>query len=221
MTLPPEQDPPPAEPPNSVPFEDESTPFLARFAETVKLALGNPQQLFSGLRGDDIGPPVLYGLIVVFIGSIFAAIWQVAWNMFFGGLAMLGGDAALGQVALSTGGTIVWLFLGPVVAVACMFLLSGAYHLLLMLFGGADRGFGITLRAVAYGGTPWLFNIVPCLGFPLAVVWCAVLVVYGACLGHRTDWWRATLAFAVLAGLCCCTPFGLLFVLVSLGATAL
>ena len=50
---------------SSVPFEDGSRPFAARLLETVKQAFAEPVRLFSNLSAADIGPPVVYAVIIV------------------------------------------------------------------------------------------------------------------------------------------------------------
>jgi hypothetical protein len=57
-------------------------------------------------------------------------------------------------------------------------------HLLLILFGGAKRGFRTTLRVVAYAQAPAVF----------CGVWSLVLYIIGLRAAHRTDAWRSALA---------------------------
>jgi hypothetical protein len=99
----------------------------------------------------------------------------------------------------------------PLFAVVSLFIGSAIFHLGLLLLGDGQRGFAITLRAVAYGCTPMLFAIVPICGSVIGGVWAFVLAIMGAAYGHRTEGWRATVAYFLPLIFCCCLAFGMLW----------
>jgi len=184
---------------NSVPFEDRSLPFSTRLFGTIKLAFSNPKELYSGMQTDDMGSPVLYAVIIGTIGGIFGAGWQ----LFFGSLGTIAERAGFEEFALHTGFVLFFMVLSPVFALIGLFITSGIYHLMLLLVGGAQRGFSITLRAVAYGLTPGLLGIVPFCGGIIGGLWSMVLTIMGAMYGQETDGWRATLAYFLPVIFCC------------------
>ncbi len=194
----------PPSPRSSVPFEDATIPFLERFLATVKLAFSNPVQLFSNMPESGIGPPLVYGVVVSSIGAVVGLVWQTM----FGGMATLFGGSGE-EFAVSTGLMVLIAILSPLFAALGIFIASGIFHLMLMLLGGANRGFETTLRAVCYGYTPNLLAIIPICGGLVGSVWSLVLVIMGAIYGHRTDGWRAVLAYFLPLIVCCCLAAGL------------
>jgi hypothetical protein len=186
-------------PGSSVPFEDPSLPFLTRLLNTVALAFSNPVRLFSNLPADDIGAPVLYQVI---IGTL--AVWLgLFWQVLIGGAFGLAGEFPPEAFVLNAGVRFVFAVFAPVFVVVGLFISSGIFHLMLLLFGDGARGFGVTIRAVAYGGTPALLGVVPFCGGIIGGVWGMVLQILGASYGHPTEGWRATLAFLMPAIFCC------------------
>ena len=152
--------PPPAVGGSSVPFDDTSQPLMSRLVETIKLAFSDPVRLFSNMPSEDIGPPVIYGTIT---GTI-TILASLAWQMMFGGLAALGEVGGGGEFAITTGILVMFAIFSPAFAVVGLFISAAIYHVVLLLFGAGRNGFGVTLRAVTYGGTPNLLSIVPFCG---------------------------------------------------------
>jgi hypothetical protein len=157
------------------------------------------------MPSEDIGAPVLYGLI---IGTI-AAVFTILWNMMFGGLLTIAENAAFDDFAIGTGFMFVWLIFSPVFVIVGLFIQSAIYHVMLMIVGGGRRGFGVTLRSVCYGSTPQLLGLVPICGSLVGGIWTMVLVIMAAIYGHRTDAWRVILAYFLPMIVCCCLAFWL------------
>ena len=63
---------------------------MTRFVETVKLGFSDPVRMFSSMPEENIGPPVLFGVIVGTIVSVIGCVYQIL----FGGLAWMGGARA-------------------------------------------------------------------------------------------------------------------------------
>jgi hypothetical protein len=195
---------------NTVPFEDTSKPLFQRFFQTVGMAFSNPMELFAGMPVGDLGAPLVYGVIV---GTI-AGLASIVTNMMFGGLAALGGGMEGREFAISTGLYVLFMFLTPVLVLIGLFVESALYHVALLILGDGQRGFSVTFRAIAYGGTPNLLIVVPLCGAVVGGIWAMVLVIIAGKLAHNTDWWRAILAYFLPMILCCCL---ILLVLSSLG----
>jgi hypothetical protein len=195
---------------SSIPFEDRSRPFAERLWATVKLAFADPARLFSNVPDSDIGPPLVYALVVQTISVLFATVWQIAilW------CATLIDDNRLADLAVGTGVLTVFLILSPLFVLVSLFVGAGLYHLMLLLVGDGRRGFAVTLRAQAYGATPNLLGIVPVCGWLAGGVWVMVVTILGAYYGHRTDAWRAALAYFLPVITCCCLT---IWIVTSLG----
>lgn len=201
---------------NTVPFEDTSLPFPTRFFRTVGLTFSDPTRLFSGMPAEGIGAPLLYGMIIGTIVILFSMIW----NMMFGGLAMLAEGAEAEEFVISTGLYAVILVLSPFFALLGLFVSTALYHVALLILGDGQRGFAVTFRAIAYGGTPTLLGIVPLCGGLVGGIWALVLYVMGGKLGHGTEWWKAILAYFLPTILCCCLLAWLASLFGFLGAIA-
>jgi hypothetical protein len=203
-------------PRNSVPFEDRSLPFFTRLSQTAGRAFSDPMRLFSAMPSGDIGPPLLYGVLVNTVAIVFLVLWQ----MTFGSLAMLADSASAEEVMFSTWVMVVCMVFSPLLAAVALFIQTGIYHLVLLLLGDGQRGFPITFRAVAYGSTPQLLAVIPFCGELVGGVWNIILEIIGASQGHGTEWWRALLAYFLPTILCCCLAVWALMSLGFLGALA-
>jgi hypothetical protein len=181
---------------------------------TIGLAFSDPVRLFSGMRPDDIGMPLLYGVLVGTVTGVFS----ILWNMMFGGLAMMAGQARADELAVSTGVYLLFMMFMPILSAIGLFISAGLYHLALLVLGDGQRGFAITFRAVAYGQTPNILALVPFCGGMVGGIWSLILVIIGGRQGHATDWWRAILAYFLPVIICCCLVFWVLTSFGILGA---
>ena len=57
---------------------------------------------------------------------------------------------------------------------------------------------------MCYSGTPALLSIVPICGGLVGAIWTLVLCIVGAAYAHRTDGWRAAVAYFIPVVACCC-----------------
>jgi amino acid transporter len=93
-------------------------------------------------------------------------------------------------------------------------LVQGAITLLLVLFGGARRGFPATLTAVGYTFGVFALLAIPGCGGLVAPIWWLVAVVIGLSEAQRCGTGRAAAAVltpALLLCVCCCLgPLGML-----------
>jgi hypothetical protein len=86
-------------------------------------------------------------------------------------------------------------------------------HLLLMLTGGANKPFHVTLRVFCFSyGSAQLLQLLPFCGNLLAPVWMLVCCVAGLAVAHRTSTGRSVTAMVLFVGACfvCCMGFVLL-----------
>lgn len=195
---------PPSSPPNTIPFEDSSQPFVSRLFATIKAVLTDPIRTFSGMQPGELTAPLIYGVLV----SMCAIIGAVAWQMLFGSMMALSGEEGGVEVlALTSGMMVLFLLLSPVLAAIGLFINSGIYHLMLMLVGGNAKGFSMTFRAICYGQTPAILGIVPICGGMIGGLWSVVLIIMGAIYGHSIDGWRGVVAYFLPTVICCGLAF--------------
>ncbi len=198
---------------SSIPFDDTSQPFMQRLIETVKLGLGSPTQMFSNVPADDIGPPILYAVVIGTLASVVGTFYQIVIQS----LVASGSGADAQEIFGSTAFMIMFMFLSPLFVLLGIFISSGIFHLMLLLLGGGPRGFNVTLRAVCYGYTPQILVVVPICGGIVGGLWAMVLTIIGAINGHRTDPWRVILAY-FLPLIVCCGLFALFFMMIGIAA---
>jgi hypothetical protein len=202
----------------STPWESrDRLGLLNAFVETTKEVLVSPTEFFRRMPvTGGIGAPLGYGVLVYYVGAVVGALYQLVFQGLTGG-ASLGrlpeqSEALEPFLRLFTHGVgiFVWLILGPIFALAGIFVASAIYHLFLMLFGGAKQGFEATLRTVCYGGATQLLQIVPICGGLIGAIWGIVVTIIGLSEAHGTS--RGTAAAAVLVPilLCCCCCFALI-----------
>jgi hypothetical protein len=236
-------DPPPAHCPNcgaasspqpspataraAIPWDERTRiGFVAALAETTREVLFSPTRFFKAMpTSGGIGEPLLYGLLLGWLGVLVAAFYQALYETVAGAdLSPLVGAspelvAALGWVRGWVGFAWQAVFGGVAVAVG-MIVWSGIVHVVLLLLGRASRGFEATLRVVAFSQAACLLSLVPFCGALVAWVWSVVAQVIGLSEAHRSS--RGAAAAAVLLPfvlLCCCC--GALFATLFAGAFGL
>jgi hypothetical protein len=91
------------------------------------------------------------------------------------------------------------------------FVAAGVMHLMLLLLGGARRGFEATFRVAAYAHATSLLLLVPFCGLPITLVWRVVTYVIGLAEAHQIGHGKALAAVLLpLVAVCCCCA-GLVF----------
>jgi hypothetical protein len=178
------------------------------------MAFSEPGRLFSALARDNLGPPVLYGVLT----GTFVGVVSILWHMLFIGTVMLAEGANAGEFAIGTGLYALVLCLTPLFTLIGLFISAALYHVSLLILGDGQHGFAVSFRALAYGNTPALLAILPFCGGFAGGLWSMVLVIMAFKLGHATDWWRAILAYFLPSILCCCLLGWLLMSFGLLGA---
>ena len=89
------------------------------------------------------------------------------------------------------------------------FLGAGIVHLMLLLLGGARRGFEATFRVVCFSQATALLFVIPIFLVPFCgmavVVWALVLYVIGLAQAHQIGHGQALAAVLLpVVALCCC-----------------
>ena len=201
-------------------WENHSLQIFARWFDTVKKIFFNPSEFYSTMNlNKGLTDPLLFAMIGTFIASIAGFSYQVLLrHSFLAGLNILemNKEAFIGETSslLSTiFGGFCSLLLAPVIGAIMVIICSGITHLLLILFGGANRNYEASLRVVAYtSGATSLINIVPMCGGIIAIIWFLILQVVGISKVHEINTSKSAAAVLLPSALCCtCFSVILLF----------
>lgn len=184
--------------------------LFAAFAETVWLVLFNPGEAFARMRtSGSMADPLLYNLIGGWFGAIAAGIYLVVTTKLQPPAAGATGVRALfaltPEVAMRE--LKIFIFMGPIIVTVSTIIFAGIAHLFLMLAGGANKTFQVTLRVFCFSyGSAQLLQVIPFCGNLLAPMWMMVCCVVGLAMAHGTSTGRSVAAMALFLFACflCC-----------------
>jgi len=160
------------------------------FGEKVKGFLGAPVNTFNNVEAEALGTALKYFTIWVVIYTILRTVifytverrvFQTLWDLL--GL----GDAALYLYRFDP---VIFALLAVGGAFASLFITGSWAHLFVRAFGGR-KGYANTIKAFAYGDTPFLlFGWIPFVGM-LFWIWALVLNIIGIRQLHEISTGRA------------------------------
>ena len=117
------------------------------------------------------------------------------------------------NLSLPIGLMIVLIPLGYILSVAIAlgfnFVIVGIHHLVLMLLGGANKGYDATYKVICYSYAAQVFNLIFCS--PAALVFYFIATIIGLSKVHGTEGWKAAVAMLAPLILCCIVIFGAVF----------
>lgn len=178
--------------------------------ETTQRVLTAPTAFFRVMPvTGGMGSPLVYALIIGYAGLVISAIYDFVLET-VGGSSLSrfgGGSEAMAAVMPYLQGGIglgMKLVFGPFLLAMSLFLLAGITHLVLMVLGGAARGFEATFRVTCYSEAAALLNIIPVCGGMLGPILMVVLLIIGIAEAHGTTRARAAAAVLLPIVLCCC-----------------
>jgi len=184
--------------------------LVSALVETTQQVFSRPTEFFRAMPvTGGMGGPLLYGVIVGYVGLVASAIYGAIFQAVAGPhLFDMPHRSELEKFLpyLQGGmGLVFQIVLGPLLIAAGLFISSAICHLLLMLFGGAPRGFEATLRVRCYAEAGSLLRLVPFCGTPIFVIYSLVLTIIGLSEAHGIGRGRAAAAVLLpLFFLCCC-----------------
>jgi hypothetical protein len=215
MTTPPPL-PPEGGMPSGTPWERrDQIGIVAALVETTTQVLSAPEGFFQRMpTSGGITGPLLYGLLIGYVGLVASTLYSLVFNVMFGGfggLARQSGTLERFAPFLEGGASLVYnLIFGPVLITLGLFIASGIIHLMLLLLGGAQRDFEATFRVTSYSQATAILQIVPVCGSLAAFVYWVVVQIIG--LSHAQGIPKGKAAAAVLVPLllvCCCCALGI------------
>lgn len=198
------------------PWDDrDRTGLLTALVETTRDVLTAPREFFRGMPlAGGLGSPILYAVIVGWVGLAAAAFYQAIFNSItggrFSGFGERQGLASVLGFMESWTGFLAQVVFGGVFVVIGVFIAAGILHLMLMLLGGARRDFEATLRVVSFSQATSLLFLLPFCGQLIGAVWTIVLYVVGLAEAHQIGGGKAALATLLPLFLFCCCCVGLL-----------
>ena len=204
----------------SIPWEErDRIGFGSALFDTTRQVLTEPSAFFRAMPvTGGMGSPLLFGVIVGWIGLVAASFYQAVFRSVVGpSFAAFGGDrpevaALLGWVE-GWGAFVAQVVFGGVFVVIGIFIGAGIIHLMLLLLGGARRGFEATFRVACFVQATNVLLLVPFCGQVVALVWGLVLYVLGLAAAHQIGHGKAAAAvlLPILLVCCCCAALISLF----------
>ncbi len=213
---------PPGGAPPPPPADGESAPWVRRahlgwlqaFGQTLKLVAFEPSRFFRLVKVSESGSAVLFGVIGATVGTWVSLLFSyftatASYSMMEGFLRQMqekGVDPqAFAWVFKQVTGAAFALqaLVTPLLAVVVIYVAAALFHLVLLIFRGAPRGFDGTLTVVGYAYGIYVLTALPMCGGLVAVVWFAVAAIAGLTEAHRGKTWKSALAvFAPFLLLC-------------------
>ena len=195
----------------STPWEQrDRIGLVSALVETTQQVFTRPTEFFRAMPvTGGLGGPLLYGVIVGYVGlvagAIYGAIFQAVAGPHLFAMPHRGELEKFLPYLQGGMGLVFQIVLGPLLIAAGLFISSAIPHLLLMLFGGAPRGFEATFRVRGYAEAASLLRLIPFCGTPIFVIYLLVLTIVGLSEAHGIGRGRATAAVLLpLFFLCCC-----------------
>lgn len=168
------------------PAEGES--IIAAIARTWQGAALEPRGFFGSMPVEgSMGAALLFYVPIAIVQSGAALFW---------GLVLSSGDVE-GEGAVAAISPLLQFLFSPLLALLGLVMAAGVVHLLLKLFGGANRDFAFTMRVFCYAYAPQLLSVIPWAGPFVGFVWMVVVAIIGLAAGHRTGTGRAAAAVLI------------------------
>jgi hypothetical protein len=194
------------------------------FFMTIRDVLFEPHLTFPRMPVDGrLGPPTTFllmlqltaGLLATAISTVFVLIaYGQNWSQ----------SEELRNVNFPS-----WIFfvlipigyaLGIAIGIGFNFLMVGIYHLILMLLGGANKGYDATYKVVCYSYSAYVFALIPYCGpYVIAPVFFLIASIIGLSKVHGTEGWKSAVAILAPILLCCLIGAGLFIGIMTMAAT--
>lgn len=189
------------------------------FILTLQGALATPAEFFKKMPvSGGLIDPLLFAMIAGMFGLTFLSVWDVVLHDSMRNLLTSEMKAVAERGGSSGAITPVSAVLMPFLLVLWLFIVSGMFHLFLIIVRGAKAGFEATFRVVSYSAALFPLMIIPYCGIAVAALWGLTLIAIGLRDAHETTGGKA-LAAVFLPLLFCCGAAALTAV-VFMGALA-
>lgn len=185
------------------PFEQlDRYGFFHGLYMTIKLVLTSPRLFFSVMPvGGGLSKPLTFAILVTMIQALAQLIWGA--TGLTPGLEINNQEIFIVPFNVASG--IFELLFAPAVVAVTLFIVTGFYHLFLIIMKADRQGFEGSFRAVAYGYAPIVTGIFPMPSIEIMGIWMfvyatgvLVLTAIGLKYVHGTSYTK-TIAATVLA----------------------
>jgi hypothetical protein len=188
------------------------------FFNTIREVLFEPGPTFSRLpiTGQLMRPTTFYLMLLAIqaaLGYVFYAVY-IPFLLSSGEVQRSGVSVGLVEMILPFG-----VLLAVAMNVCFNFALAGIYHLILLMLGGAGKGYEATYKVVTYSNAAWLLAFVPCIGSIAAIVFFFIASIIGLQKAHAIEIWKAAVAMLLPFALCCIAVGGLYAFIIALAAS--
>jgi hypothetical protein len=164
------------------------------FVDTVRAVVLDPVGFFRGIarRGDFVNP-LIFAVICALISAVLGGLINLLLSPLFASPGDTGEALAGGVV-----GFVGNLILAPIFVVIVLFIGAAITHLLVMLLvRPQNAGFEATFRVGTYSQVTQLVSWIPIIGVIIAVVWTAILSIFGIREVHSTTTGKAALVVLI------------------------
>ena len=215
--------PPPPPPQGPPPPYGSAGPGLAweaqaigpeSFFDTAKMFITAPDQAWKLTRETgDYMRPLLFALIIAWVGAIFNAVWSTMFGA--GMLRMLPAQYQRYAMMGSGRGLVASIILAPIIIVCGLFIGSAIFHVSFMIVGALTSSrsqFEGTFRVVSYSSIAHLAYVIPIVGGLAALAWRVYLMMLGVQELHKTTQNKAIFGILLPILICCvCAGLGIAF----------
>jgi len=182
--------------------------------ETAKQLITAPARAYADMREKgDYASPLIFALVFIVISAVAQAVWQIigiggstAWMDQLGSMDPEVAEMVAAYGTVSAGSAIAGIFTSLIGGLIGLFLISGLFHLMLMILGAlkdSSAGFEGTFRTVSYTQVVQLAALIPFAGPLIALVWGIILYTIGLASVHRTTQGKAVAAVLIPFVICC------------------
>jgi hypothetical protein len=179
------------------------------------MVLFNPLEAFTRMRVDGgLASPFLFNLIGGWFGAIASGIYLVITSRMEPTPANLTGMRAMFYLTPAMAVKELWILIimGPVIVTVSVLAGSAIAHLFLMITGGANKAFHVTLRVFCFSyGSAQLLQVIPVFGNLLSPAWMLVCCVLGLAAAHGTTTGRTVMAMVLFLAACFACCMGAIF----------
>lgn len=182
-------------------WEEDGKSAIARTLETVQRVLLQPQTAFSNVPDhQQILKPLTFLILLGWPCMIVSVIYQ----LLFSSLEERLTDVPATDANVMMGTMIVFAIFIPAILTVGAFLSSAIFHVILMMFGEANRNFWVTFRVLTYvNGSTMLLMLMPMCGGLLQGLWALVSLAIGLKTAHQTSWVTAIVTVLLPTVICC------------------
>jgi hypothetical protein len=195
----------------------EKIGFFPALSQTISGVLMRPTETFSKMKQEGgLVNPLLYYVILGCVSGVVLALYQMGLQSQMGDFESMIQQYApqyhlpphtFDGMAFGSAGFLGSLLLIPAGCVLRAFLGAAIFHLMLMIVGGANRPFETTFRVYCYAfGTSMLFNLLPCCGALIGIIWGSYILYVGLKEAHGIEGWKSLVAISLPGFLCCILP---------------